>query len=869
MPRRSNATGRAQVQPVRIGDLFTDRLAESTAFAESLQAHRQYMDAEFEEHHARNCLVFYGASGVGKTTLSERLEAWIGSDPSGTEQWGPPPPTAVAATARIDLHSSQGRFSMFDALVRIRYAFGRVRRKWPAFDLAFYTYWSSYWSATHPNQELPQNSWGTGEFAEGAKDVVTEALALAGIPGGAIAVRSLRLLAREFKSRKQLRYLSGNYEGYGDLLRNCADLPNADNEHPELLAELASLLDFELSNLDSAASMVVVFIDSFERLTLDPRRTGERSCNHLIWSMPNVLFVITGQQSLDWYEIKRSNLVAAGPALWPNLIPGNTIEPRQHRLEKLDMVDRERIIALGRDRLGLDISDEVMHELAEASGGLPVYLSLAIEIARKKLLNRAGAVTVDDVTGSLDDLLGRVLEGIPEDERRGLQAAAIFPYFDVELIAEVGLVDHGCARRAVTRPMIDQRGSSFFSYSMHDEIRRALRAVGERLPGGWAPADWTRSATRAVAELRIRYENALDLEHNARALETLGLAVSLVCEFDVEVGAASQDSEYDDWLCQAIIHGPSITGLRRHIPVVSGTGYGRAILDLVTARTGELTADDSAEILERIFRSSHPLRFAAGRHRGYIFRNAGRWEDAIAAFGEVVEAAPTEMHLYQRALTVAIARRFREAEALAAGISEKRRQQIIVGCQAMQGSFDEWFPIQEDRMEFLIKRNRRREVIEFTGDILQWRALLGLDVSSQEVDSLLDESERVSHPTGMRDGLLTKTLLRQDGADEIAAAVDRLETLDRAYNRGQMGYRTALAKASVAYNANDDAALAELASQLCTLGRPRGRRWIPIECLLRSVGFHVDEQPTEWTTPYADVERHWQMIFSAWRTRHN
>ena len=59
-------------------DLFTDREPESQVLKHTLAAHRRRLDdtgADTDAHH--NVLVYYGVGGIGKSTLSERLEAWV------------------------------------------------------------------------------------------------------------------------------------------------------------------------------------------------------------------------------------------------------------------------------------------------------------------------------------------------------------------------------------------------------------------------------------------------------------------------------------------------------------------------------------------------------------------------------------------------------------------------------------------------------------------------------------------------------------------------------------------------------------------------------------------------------------------------
>lgn len=379
-----------------------------------------------------------------------------------------------------------------------------------------------------------------------------------------------------------------------------------------------------------------------------------------LWRMPNVLFVATGRNLVDWYDETRANLHAVGRATWPGLVPGATAEPRQHLVGMLAMEDRLRVIARAREIYSVEVSDNVAHELALASGGLPQYLDMALALALTRKQNGGFPITVGDVTVSLRALVELVLEDVPNDEQRALRAAALFPFFDAHIVAMAAGVDDGCARRAILRPMIDRRGSEAFPYSMHDAIRNAIRHSGHSIKNGWSDQDWLKAGELGLEAVRARYESASTEHDSPTALEALGLAIGLVSEQELSIGPAKSPN-YEDWLSQAVVFGPSIAGLRSSLPTSAKTDLGRGYANFILSRTAEVTVDQAAELLTGVFESPHPLRISAGRHRGYVLRNAARWEDAAAAFNDLVAAAPTDLNRYQRVLTFATARRFAEA----------------------------------------------------------------------------------------------------------------------------------------------------------------------------------------------------------------
>ncbi|MEV0357721.1 hypothetical protein AB0H71_16845 [Nocardia sp. NPDC050697] len=845
-----------------VGDLFTDRVPESDAFSRALTAHREYMDTTEDILAAKNVLVYYGVGGIGKTTLSERLEQWSNHELLPQDSWGPAPATAIAATCRIDLHRFQGRVDMPAALIAIRRAFGEVRKSWPAFDLAF----AAYWAAVRPGEPLPGTATGGSERSEGIAESVSEILSEVGIPGAGIATRTIRALVGEIRSRVQLRTLFERYEGFESLLARCSELPAPDDPHPEIVGEIAALLDTDLCSWDGPAPLFIAFIDTFERLLADPRRCDEAAMNELVWRMPNVLFVVTGRNSVDWHDDTRANLFVAGRSAWPGLVPGAVDEPRQHLVGMLAMDDRLRIILRGRKLYDIDISDEVAWQLAEASDGLPQYLDLALDLALNRKAVRGEPISVGDVTGSLNELVQQVLEDVPADEQRALRAASMLPFFDSVIVAAAAEVSDGCAQRALTRPMIDSRGSRNFPYSMHDAIRSAIRSSDHSVVNGWSTQDWRVAGELALMAVRKRYRTAAEARDTEATLEALTLAIALVSDQDLTIESVTTE-HYDDWLSQAIVYGPSIAGLRVTLPARIRTDMGRGIADFVLAKTTEVTVDQAAALLTGIFESAHPLRLPAGRHRGYVLRNAGRWSEANAAFDELVAASPTSLNRYQRNLTLVTARRFAEALDESHSLPDGRAHSIRLACGISHGRFDGYLQRQNELLDDLWRRSRQREALEKQAMILRWQALLECAVDPAELEALRERAEIAKHQSALRDEYVARLL--SSPATLLPDSEERawIEGMDRARNSGAVGFRTGLIRLVVALYLEDDAGLAALAELIRAREQPRSRLWIPVECLLDSYGHDVPLPPAQWVEPYPTVRDRWRQLFDVWLER--
>jgi hypothetical protein len=862
MPRDNASRQRSPQQLLHAGDLFADRIDESVVLTRTLAAHREYMDTDEDVSAAKNILVFYGVGGIGKTSLSERLEDWLNGELPSADEWGTRPAIAVAATCRIDLYRSQGRVDVVDAVMTIRRAFGKIRKRWTAFDLAFAT----YWSAINPGEKLPV-AGDDGEFADGVSNIAIDLLSESGIPLAGIATRSIRAVMREVRSHAIRQGAFARYQGFEELLQRCGELPTPDDPHFEMLGDIVALLNTDLCDWNgTSAPIVAVFVDTFERLTADPRRVDESTLNQLVWQLPNVLFIVTGRNMLDWYDEKRTNLYIVGRSVWPGLVPGATDEPRQHLVGNLAFEDRLRIIERGRELYRIRIDDAVVNELAAASGGLPQYLDLALALALTKTLNGDDPISVADVTGSLSELVERVLEDIPSDEQRALRAASLFPFFNSQIVAAAAQVDDGCARRAMLRPMIDHRGSQSFPHSMHDAIRVAIRASPHDIPNGWSARDWREAAEHGLAAIESLYRDADQTEDIPMAIETLGLAIRLVCDQDIRIGPASS-SAYDDWMSQAIIFGPSIAGLRSRLPASSETTIGQGIIDFVVAKSTDVTVDQAVELLTRLFRSSHPLRLPAGRHRAYTLRNASRFEDAMAAFSELVEVAPTDLHRFQLVKTLATARRFRDATNGVNGLSRDRTEQIHRDCAVPHGRFENYFEPVLEKLARLRAKGRQREAIEDAGNVYRWQAFVTGDVQSDLLDELEDAAEAAFHLTGLREVYLAKLFLDPDIALRDGLGLAWFEQVDQLRNAGELGYRTAMARVALALYTDDHDALNEMAIAINSRVQRRGRLWVGVECAIDSLGYCVDTLPTQWLEPYDVVRTRWREHWDTWLRR--
>ncbi|WP_308124894.1 hypothetical protein [Streptomyces sp. NEAU-YJ-81] len=98
-------------------------------------------------------LVFHGVGGIGKTTLSRKLEATLADAWHRPAQWGAPTWSGERIwPVRIDLARSAGT-DFKHIVLTIRAALAELGRPLPAFDVALRRYWStsipaSLWRST-------------------------------------------------------------------------------------------------------------------------------------------------------------------------------------------------------------------------------------------------------------------------------------------------------------------------------------------------------------------------------------------------------------------------------------------------------------------------------------------------------------------------------------------------------------------------------------------------------------------------------------------------------------------------------------------------------------------------------------------------
>ncbi|MFE4018488.1 ATP/GTP-binding protein [Streptomyces sp. NPDC059101] len=497
-------------------EAFTNRQQQWAAVASALGGHLAgpAVDVEDLEAPRTNVLCFHGIGGIGKTTLSRKIEAALASAEQRPAQWGAPawPGNTKLVPIRIDLSRAAGAdFERVLLTVRLALA-GAVGRPLPAFDLAL----RRYWDHNHPGEPLEQylrRTGLTGRFAQAlpehlqaAVGDVVSALELPGMVGATVSQITGSLVRALREHRQTVRALAG-----------CARLADLLEAEPdvEALSYYPHLLAWELAQLPAKHRVVpVLLLDAFEEIGDRTHRDMERLLQRVVWLMPSAFFIITGRSRLQWADpALQGQLDYTGPAAWPGLAdvshsaldPTATGGPRRGRQILIgdfspEDCDDYLVRRLSRDGQAL-IATELREVITARSHGLPLYLDLAA--MRFLEIRRSGRTPdPDDFAHDFPALIARTVADLTPEERHVLRAVSLLDAFDIPLAARAaGLTHDAPALRLTERPLVEENPFGLWPYHLHALIRSTIRSADDRTDDRWSAQDWRRAAERALAAL--------------------------------------------------------------------------------------------------------------------------------------------------------------------------------------------------------------------------------------------------------------------------------------------------------------------------------------------------------------------------------
>ncbi|MGW4983086.1 ATP/GTP-binding protein [Streptomyces mirabilis] len=501
---------------VRADEAFTNRQAQWEMVAAALTEHLRRtsgpgFNVEDLEAPRHNVLGFHGVGGIGKTTLSRKLEATLADAVRRPAQWGEPTwQTGRILPVRIDLARSAG--TDFEQIVlTIRAALAGIGRPLPAFDLAL----RRYWDANHPGEPLEEYMRRGGlasKFGQALPQQMQSALADVAqtllLPGtvGSVVGQATGALVRALRERRQTVRALAACTRLADLLEAEPDLDTL-SYYPHLLA-------WELARLPTGKRVTpVVLFDTFEDIGDRTHRDLERLLQRVVWLMPNALFVITGRSRLQWADpALQGRLDYTGPAAWPGLAaptlpsarttPGTASHGRQILVGDFSPEDCDDYLARRLSRDGQPvIGDHIRQVITSRSHGLPLYLDLAV--MRFLEIRRTGRTPrPSDFAHDFPALIARTLTDLTTDERHVLRSVSLLDAFDLALATRAaGLTHEAAAQRLTERPFIRQSPFGQWPFHLHALIRSTIRNADDQTDDRWSDGDWRAAAARAFSAL--------------------------------------------------------------------------------------------------------------------------------------------------------------------------------------------------------------------------------------------------------------------------------------------------------------------------------------------------------------------------------
>ncbi|MEU5234609.1 ATP/GTP-binding protein [Streptomyces anulatus] len=500
---------------VASAEAFTNREAQWQAVVAALTDHLQRVagpsfDVEDMAAPRNNVLMAHGVGGIGKSTLSRKIEASLTQPGERPPQWAAPRwPVERLLPVRIDLARSSG-VDFERVMLSIRLAVAALGRPMPAFDLAL----RRHWDRNHPGEPLEEYLRRGGLLSRFSNAVnlpgqlqsslgdVAQALALPGTIGGAVGQLTTTLVSALRERRQTVRALAGCTR-LADILEAEPDL--------ETLSYAAHLLAWDLAQLPAPERITpVVLFDSFEEVGSRTVRDFERLLQRIVYLMPNAFFVITGRDRLQWAdEGLQGQLDWTGRAAWPGLaahVPGARTQGgpavRQILVGDLSPDDCDdhlarRLRAPGGQPL---MEPDLRRAITDRSHGLPLYLDLAV--MRFLEIRRSGQVPQPADFGDFPALISRTLSDLTTDERHVLRSVSLLDAFSVPLATRVaGLTHDAAALRLTERPFIREDLTGFWPFHLHQVVRSAIRNAPDLTDDRWSERDWYWAAMRAHTAL--------------------------------------------------------------------------------------------------------------------------------------------------------------------------------------------------------------------------------------------------------------------------------------------------------------------------------------------------------------------------------
>ena len=493
---------RARRRGVRLSAqrLFTNREREKKRFAAKVHESRSVCRGEWAldlRSPRRNVIAFHGYGGIGKTRLSNELERAFLYDSSGASK---------RAAVRVDFSEPSARDAEL-YLLALRAGLAPLADAFPAFDTALVV----YWSRQHPGASMSEFVRHQSVLG-GLADRETLAANLRGFVEGLVdsagplvsgARRLVGLTWEKVREARTVRHLEQECPFFASCM--------AEESIDDMRLHLPLLLAWDLMRLQRREVVdVVVFLDTFEHVAHGRRtaRNGdlEDAIVRSVFFLQGVTFVVTSRNRLDWGEPRRaSSLEYSGPQDWPGLTQSDGSD--QHEVGVFSPEDSESYLA----RCLLDehgqpaVSEELRVGIAGLSGGVPLYLDVAVNHYLSLVANQQ-TPTMEDFAAGIPEIVMRLMEDLDEKETDLLRVAALLRVFDrATLLAALPDVRSSTADRFLARTFVVARDDGTFA--VHELLQVSVRSQDAATSNPWSEPEWQRVEERLVAHWSSQFRD--------------------------------------------------------------------------------------------------------------------------------------------------------------------------------------------------------------------------------------------------------------------------------------------------------------------------------------------------------------------------
>lgn len=620
-------------------EVFSDRTEELEAFDLALDDHRRWhkdvwapalsandgMDLSISRE---NVLVYYGVGGIGKTALSKRLENKLLTAAKSQR--------TDAATFRWDLGESGARdFESF--MLGLRVAIGELRRPLQAFDFLL----AQYWASTHPGQDFREHIGRNTFYGRAARRIglsqrmddmldavgstVTSSSAL--FKSGADAAAGIfRAIKRGHVVRK-MRKDSTYFERLADAE------PSGDT-----LSYMASVLAWELSKMGGSKHIdVVAFVDTYETVNTDSTRLFERLFQRVVYLTPNILWVITGRNRLDWdLDSLEGELDYIGAQCWSQLVPQDASEGRQHLIGFLSDHDandylEKRVVLRNRPA----IPAELRATIVQAAQGLPMHLDLTV-MRYMNLADDDGNVPTGEFDTAFAMMVSRIMRDLDDEECRLLEATSLLSHFDMDLAVEAagGNITDARFRRFLKRPFVVTSESSLWPYRIHDVVRSILNENASVEHGRWSQRERRAAALRAFRHAGRQLAHAITERDRATLYAGLEQFFTVAREYRLE----------PEWLGEAAFALHESSSWQSVLPDELADGAIESDADAIAVGFAAVSRRRTADREWLVRRLDEVLRWQLidddltdlfVRYRSHALRRLGRNDEALAGYRQI------------------------------------------------------------------------------------------------------------------------------------------------------------------------------------------------------------------------------------------